>query len=268
MTGGGLPAAPPTGQSVASGQAAASMSLEVKDDSSKVKLKLRSMFLNKAADHLKSKGCSDETAEAKARATELQLYRNSKDKAEYKEKAVKVMTNLKKQEADAVEHSRPSDPDDSPAAKKQKVEGGGSEAAANDTGAEGDAASADSAASKPESAKLVLTGDKTRDKVRTRIAEALKLVPERDRTAINKVRSSMEKGPLCEFEVAAAVEEEMHRVLTGAPKPSVLLRRHAPVHMPQLTASGAQSPRRTSFRHGISLRISALRTIRPFDCAC
>ena len=185
------------------------MSLEVKDESSRVKLKLRSTFLNKAAGLFKNKGCAEEAAAEKARVTELQLYRASRDRAEYKDKAMKVFANLKKQDADA-------DADDGPAAKKQKVEGGGgaegADADAGDVGAELNPEA------KPESSALVLTGDKTRDKVRARIATALKLVPERDRAAINKVRSSMQKGPLCEHAVAAAVEDEMHRVLTGAPE--------------------------------------------------
>ena len=65
-----------------------------------------------------------------------------------------------------------------------------------------------------EVAVVAKTGDPMRDKVRERISKALRLVPGRDRTAINKVRSAMQKGPLSEEEVAAAVEDEMHRVLT------------------------------------------------------
>eukprot|EP01043_Picozoa_sp_COSAG02_P035312 COSAG02_NODE_2521_length_8609_cov_3.772503_1_plen_139_part_10 len=139
------------------------MSLEVEDAGSRVKLKLRSMFLNKAADLFKAKGVAEEAAAAKARVTELQLYRASKDRAEYKDKAVKVFANLKKQEADDAAVSRPRDADDdSPAAKKQKVEGEDGAAAASDASSEG------GVDPKPESATLVLTGDKTRDKVRTR----------------------------------------------------------------------------------------------------
>lgn len=242
------------------------MSLEVEDASSRVKLKLRSMFLNKAADLFKAKGIAEEAAAAKARVTELQLYRASKDRDEYKDKAVKVFANLKKQEADDLAASRPRDADDdSPVAKKQKVEGEDGAAAVSDANSEG------GVDAKPESATLVLTGDKTRDKVRTRIAAALKLVPERDRTAINKVRSGMQKGPLCEYEVAAAVEDEMHRVLTGAPAPSVPAPRPCPRPQPwsvQLTASGAQTRRLTRHRRGIYLRTSTRQTTRPFDCAC
>lgn len=56
-----------------------------------------------------------------------------------------------------------------------------------------------------------------RDKVREKIATALRMVPGRDREAINNVRAAMKKGALSEEEVAAAVEDEMHRVLTGEP---------------------------------------------------
>ena len=231
------------------------MSLEVKDTSSRVKLKLRSTFLNKAADLFKNKGCSEEAAAEKARVTELQLYRASRDRAEYKDKAMKVFANLKKQDADA-------DEDDGPAAKKQKLE--------NDGGAEGaDAADGDAGAeSNPEAnSVLVLTGDKTRDKVRARIATALKLVPERDRAAINKVRSSMQKAPLCEYAVAAAVEDEMHRVLTGAPEHASLLVTHAACLL-QLTACGAQTRKLTRRKRGISLRTSTRQITQRFDFAC
>ena len=187
------------------------MSLEVTDDKSRVKTKLRSTFLNRAADLFKAKGCGEETAAEKARATELQLYRASKDRAEYKEKAVKVFANLKKQ--DGGEASPRGEPDEAPAAKKQKVEGDAA-AVGGDGAGDGADEGAAAAAPKAEVAVVAKTGDPMRDKVRERISKALRLVPGRDRTAINKVRSAMQKGPLSEEEVAAAVEDEMHRVLT------------------------------------------------------
>jgi hypothetical protein len=185
------------------------MSLEVVDDKSRVKTKLRSTFLNKACDLYRTKGLDEDAAGEKARATELQLYRNSKDRNEYKEKALKVFVNLKRQERDGVPA------EDSPTAKKRKVEDGGDAADADDAAAE-PTGEADGAVTAP-AAPIVLatTGDPMRDKVRQKVAAALRMVPERDREAINNVRAAMKKGALSEEEVAAAVEDEMHRVLTG-----------------------------------------------------
>ena len=53
-----------------------------------------------------------------------------------------------------------------------------------------------------------------RAKVRARIVAALRLVPERERTAFNAARKAQGKSALNEEEVAVSVEEGMHRTLT------------------------------------------------------
>ena len=182
------------------------MSLEVVDEKSRVKIKMRSTFLNKAAALIQGKGLGAGAAEAEARSTELRLYRASKDRDEYKAKAIQVFGNLKKRGAEDFQSDRP---DDSPAVKKQRVEG--------ERGEEGAAAAAagggggDGAAAPPAMAS---TGDGMRDKVRARIVAALRLVPERERTAFNAARKAQGKSALNEEEVAVSVEEGMHRTLT------------------------------------------------------
>ena len=183
------------------------MSLEVVDEKSRVKIKMRSTFLNKAAALIQGKGLGADAAEAEARSTELRLYRASKDRDEYKAKAIQVFGNLKKRGAEDFQSDRPAD--DAPAVKKQRVEGegGGSGAAAATAGGGG----ADGAAAPPAMAS---TGDAMRDKVRARIVAALRLVPERERTAFNAARKAQGKSALNEEEVAVSVEEGMHRTLT------------------------------------------------------
>ena len=181
------------------------MSLEVVDEKSRVKIKMRSTFLNKAAALIQGKGLGAGAAEAEARSTELRLYRASKDRDEYKAKAIQVFGNLKKRGAEDFQSDRP----DAPAVKKQRVEGeeGESGAAAATAGGGG----ADGAGAPPAMAS---TGDGMRDKVRARIVAALRLVPERERTAFNAARKAQGKSALNEEEVAVSVEEGMHRTLT------------------------------------------------------
>ena len=100
------------------------MSLEVVDEKSRVKIKMRSTFLNKAAALIQGKGLGADAAEAEARSTELRLYRASKDRDEYKAKAIQVFGNLKKRGAEDFQSDRP----DAPAVKKQRVEGEGGQA--------------------------------------------------------------------------------------------------------------------------------------------
>ena len=181
------------------------MSLEVVDEKSRVKIKMRSTFLNKAAALIQGKGLGAGAAEAEARSTELRLYRASKDRDEYKAKAIQVFGNLKKRGAEDFQSDRP---DDAPAVKKQRVEGeGGEEGAAATAGAGG----SDGA---PVPPAMASTGDAMRDKVRARIVAALRLVPERERTAFNAARKAQGKSALNEEEVAVSVEEGMHRTLT------------------------------------------------------
>jgi len=184
------------------------MSLEVVDEKSRVKIKMRSTFLNKAAALIQGKGLGAGAAEAEARSTELRLYRASKDRDEYKAKAIQVFGNLKKRGAEDFQSDRP---DDAPAVKKQRVEGEGGESGAAAAVAAGGGGGADGAAAPPAMAS---TGDGMRDKVRARIVAALRLVPERERTAFNAARKAQGKSALNEEEVAVSVEEGMHRTLT------------------------------------------------------
>ena len=87
--------------------------------------------------------------------------------------------NLKKQ--DGGEASPRGEPDEAPAAKKQKVEGDAA-AVGGDGAGDGADEGAAAAAPKAEVAVVAKTGDPMRDKVRERISKALRLVPGRDRT--------------------------------------------------------------------------------------
>ena len=180
------------------------MSLEVVDEKSRVKIKMRSTFLNKAAALIQGKGLGADAAEAEARSTELRLYRASKDRDEYKAKAIQVFGNLKKRGAEDFQSDRP----DAPAVKKQRVEGEGGEEGASATAGAGGSDGA------PAPPAMASTGDGMRDKVRARIVAALRLVPERERTAFNAARKAQGKSALNEEEVAVSVEEGMHRTLT------------------------------------------------------